>query len=326
MQINRKDDRISVLRCLACLFIINSHCGDLYPVSLLAVGGAQGNIIFFVISGYCLANIALPFGVWIKKRVMKILPSTIFFLVVRILLVDGIRMLKNMSVEIVVMRYVDLYWFVFAILIYYVIFYIALKRRNKIFIAVLLGVYVCAYIVCYIFLLDISEFSVELEGFSPFKVLFYFGPFYTGGVIRLLLERRLKALDTNCRGLCALGMILGLAVWAVEYSCILLLGEWYGFQFLIHVGIFVFGISTLLFILSIPKDKLKISGRFGDCVRLIGDSTLAVYLIQVTLKPLCLNFEFPVNAFLFWFVALAGGCFYNVMNKKLIMHRRGNAI
>ena len=42
-----KDNRIVVLRFLACLLITNSHCGDLYPISLLAIGGGQGKRYFF---------------------------------------------------------------------------------------------------------------------------------------------------------------------------------------------------------------------------------------------------------------------------------------
>ena len=84
-----KDNRIVVLRFLACLLITNSHCGDLYPISLLAIGGGQGNVIFFVLSGYCLANINIGFREWIKKRANRILPATIIFLLLRIILIDG---------------------------------------------------------------------------------------------------------------------------------------------------------------------------------------------------------------------------------------------
>ena len=42
---------------LACLMIINSHCRGLYPLQYLAIGGAFGNGIFFILSGYFNCNI-----------------------------------------------------------------------------------------------------------------------------------------------------------------------------------------------------------------------------------------------------------------------------
>lgn len=125
-----KDNRIVVLRFLACLLITNSHCGDLYPISLLAIGGGQGNVIFFVLSGYCLANINIGFREWIKKRANRILPATIIFLLLRIILIDGKSEFANTDFSVLIKRYVDLYWFVFAILLYYVIFYFAIKGQS----------------------------------------------------------------------------------------------------------------------------------------------------------------------------------------------------
>ena len=112
-----KDNRIVVLRFLACLLITNSHCGDLYPISLLAIGGGQGNVIFFVLSGYCLANINIGFREWIKKRANRILPATIIFLLLRIILIDGKSEFANTDFSVLIKRYVDLYWFVFAIVV-----------------------------------------------------------------------------------------------------------------------------------------------------------------------------------------------------------------
>ena len=63
---------ISFLRTFAALIIINSHCGSLYPVSALAKGGALGNSLFFLMSGFLLYPIKMEFLEWIKKRYIRL--------------------------------------------------------------------------------------------------------------------------------------------------------------------------------------------------------------------------------------------------------------
>lgn len=106
------------------------HRGDLYPISLLAIGGEQGNVIFFVLSGYCLANINIEFKEWIKKRVNRILPATLFFLLLRIIIIDREFVFSNTDFLVLIKRYVDLYWFVFTILLYYIILYFAINGQS----------------------------------------------------------------------------------------------------------------------------------------------------------------------------------------------------
>ena len=45
---------LDVLRVAAILLVLNSHFDPLYPIPALATGGAAGNGLFFVLSGYCL--------------------------------------------------------------------------------------------------------------------------------------------------------------------------------------------------------------------------------------------------------------------------------
>ena len=66
---------IAWLRILAMILITNSHFGGIYPKSSMAFGGLLGNIIFFAVSGYCLADIKEPFGKWYPKRLLRIYPK-----------------------------------------------------------------------------------------------------------------------------------------------------------------------------------------------------------------------------------------------------------
>lgn len=313
----KRDNRIILLRLLACLLITNSHCGDLYPISLLAIGGGQGNVIFFVLSGYCLANINIEFKEWIKKRVNRILPATLFFLLLRIIIIDREFVFSNTDFLILIKRYVDLYWFVFTILLYYIIFYFAINGQSiKKYIGVLC-IYLLTYILSYVFGMDVSAFCVELEGFSFFKVLFYFGPFFMGGIIRKIINIENIQKVKKYSKFYLVGGIFGILLWAVEYIWILIYNGGYKYQFLIHLGIYIFGINVLLYMLSMPDIEIKDENKLWRCVQLTGDSTLSIYLMQVTFKPLCIEIPMPFNFVIFWLMAFTGGCIYTIVKKKI---------
>ena len=78
MSAKTRDPAIDFVKCLAVLFIVNSHLAALYPDGLkaLATGGAIGNSLFFYCSGYTLALGRFgAFASWYKRRLSRILPS-----------------------------------------------------------------------------------------------------------------------------------------------------------------------------------------------------------------------------------------------------------
>ena len=58
MNSNNKEYKffIDFIKCLAVALIINSHLDPIYPHSALATGGALGNSLFFIASGYLLKD------------------------------------------------------------------------------------------------------------------------------------------------------------------------------------------------------------------------------------------------------------------------------
>ena len=309
-----RDRRISLLRFLACLLIINSHCGDLYPISFLAVGGGQGNVLFFILSGYCLANIKLDFIPWLTKRYKKILPLTILSSLLYIIFVAKIDFVRNLPFTYLLKNLVNLYWFVFAIMIYYVIFYFIFKRATSTKLLLFALAYTILYTVIYVLCVDKTHFVVEQEGFSPFKVLFYCSPFIAGGIIKLDKDHLISKKNLLTSIIC---ILLGLGIWGAEYINILFFKKYYEYQFLINLGILLFGLGTLIFVLNI-KDKYFINhDKIWKYINIVSDSTLAIYLLQVSFKPLFLRFSFPSNAILFWLFCIIIGCIYNYLFKLL---------
>lgn len=110
---------IHIIRFLAIVLITNSHVKPLLPQSLqfFASGGAAGCALFFFCSGYTLQlGKKGNFFKWIFKRYMKIYPALwIFLLLEGILLKECVFQPMDFAIP--------SYWFLQAILLFYLPFY-----------------------------------------------------------------------------------------------------------------------------------------------------------------------------------------------------------
>ena len=307
---NKKEDFITWLKFLACLLITNSHCRDIYPLFFLAVGGGHGNAIFFAVSGYCLAHIRSGFRAWYGKRLKRILPVFCIVLFFAVFFMDGMASLRLWGFGGSFLHYVDKYWFIPAILIYYLAYYFLLKPKNPKVVFFALILYIAIYIFLYLFVVDTSVFSLELEGFSPIKVYFYFGVFLLGGLLRLLqaeIRKRLEGKERKCLIGFIGGILLSGIVWCCIYAEMMLLDRAYSLQFLIHLSVFIFILFLFLLCMAYAP-KIKIPGnRGGKIVSCLAASTLEIYLVQVTFKTIVVSFDFPLNGLLFFTIAIGGG-------------------
>lgn len=73
----QRDISIDILKFFAALIITNSHMGLLYgKFSMLATGGAIGDVLFFFASGFTLFMGRMDrFDNWYKRRVNRIYPT-----------------------------------------------------------------------------------------------------------------------------------------------------------------------------------------------------------------------------------------------------------
>lgn len=316
------DTFITLLRAIACLLIINSHCREIYPFYFLAVGGGHGNAIFFALSGYCLAHISMDFLPWYRRRIQRILPVTLLVLLFGAVL-DGPAGFAGVGIGEIFHRFLDRYWFVWAILLYYFLFYLIFAKAGKKFSLGVLGCYIAGYFALYFLFVDRSTFSVELEGFSPFKVYFYFGVFLAGGILRLYRPvDQPHRTDRKYILTCLAAVIAAGIVWCGEYALVMVLGTGLDFQFLIHLGVFVFAVAILLLGIALDS-KIKLpDGKIGALIKTVADSTLEIYLIQVTVQPFLPEMAFPLNWILFVGISLGGGIAlntgYSFVTKKFI--------
>ena len=117
----------SYMRFFATLLITNAHIGPLYPSSLqlMSTGGALGNSLFFFCSGYALylSNREQGFYTWITRRFTRIYPSLWIFMIICTLF-----KIESYHIQDII---IPTYWFLQAILVFYILLFFTLKYFNK---------------------------------------------------------------------------------------------------------------------------------------------------------------------------------------------------
>jgi uncharacterized membrane protein len=128
---------VDIIKAAACLVIFLAHCNTIMPGNwdwLIAFGQDFGNNLFFMVSGFALAPSidSTPVKrahIWYVKRLIRILPITMIAYAVMYSM--GYFSFKDPSQLFVVFVYPTLYWFVSAILIFYIILFFIAKYAGK---------------------------------------------------------------------------------------------------------------------------------------------------------------------------------------------------
>ena len=312
----KEQDYINILKFIACLLILNSHCRDIYPFYFLAIGGGWGNSLFFILSGFCLININNSFGKWYKKRFLRILPTSAIIIGVDIIMSIVLGKLNDWTVGAILWQYINKYWFIWAILIYYIFYYFIFREKllNRALSSLL--VHFAGYNILYYFVLDKSIFSIELEGFSWFKVYFYFSVFLAGGIIRLFFEKNFLIKNNKKHVSIALSavIILSMLLWTGIYGLISVFGIGLKVQNLIHAAVFIFAVAMLTFAYINKVHICLKNQKLHKLVTQIAKSTLEIYVVQIWLKEYLVNFSFPINWFLFFVCSIIIG----ILLKELV--------
>lgn len=94
------------------------------------------------------------------------------------------------------------------------------------------------------------------------------------------------------------------------------------FQFLIHVGSLGFGVSAIILCMFFLQKASFL--HMHKILTLLSDSTLEVYLVQVTFRRLFIQMPFPISLILFFFMAFGGGILLHTLFQLKINARRFN--
>jgi peptidoglycan/LPS O-acetylase OafA/YrhL len=291
------------LRFVAIVCIANSHLDALYPLPLLATGGSIGNALFFMLSGYGLflsANIQdKPFLPWYKRRILRIYPSTWLATILLIVIAQSAWRTLGFFDYAGLFVWPTAYWFISALMIYYVIYFIVLKRQNYKYFLAGIFVLVLPYLYYYLTFVDLSGYSIEGPGY--FKWIFYlqtmfFGA-YLAGSARSCQPNFLKD------GLALVFLI------ALYYGILFFMSKFGGWQFQAVTHVLMF--PVLFFFLRFAESKeitALVQARYvGTVISLMAALTLEIYLLHGYVRsfPFVLKTIFPLNIVVFWVVTVS---------------------
>lgn len=305
---------IYYIKTLAMALIVNSHLDALYPIPQLATGGALGNGLFFIVSGFCIAEIKKPFFQWFFDRFKRIYPPTLIAVAINFILFNKFSPelfhQKRLLFEYAI--FPTIYWFCGAIMLFYFLYYFIVKSKFKYTLHAVFAVSLSAYALIYVFLLDTSYFCVE-DGY--FKWIYYFLIMLSGYFIRKnsshFMNKNTKAWSTLC--VFALVFIYVDKFLMTKSALIMHL------QFLNQVGVYVFCTSLFVLLMNL-EEKINTKTKSFFAIKRLGTLTLEIYLMQEILKNAFITTIFPLNIILtFISVILCAEIFhrlYSPFNKK----------
>ena len=302
---------INLLKAFAAVMITNSHMGDLYPLSFLSVGGAIGNTIFFLVSGFCISNRIMGGGwsIWLFERIKRVYVPTLFIGGILILIGDIPLDFKSIFDSII---FPIRFWFVVAILLYYIIL-LPVSRCNMKSLKCILFFSVLLYGIAYIFVLNKNRWEVE-DGW--FKYIFYFIPFLIGYMIKCNRKNIEYKICTKSKMFLLLSVISAL-MYILSRLLIMVSPSVMKLQFIVQIMTLLTGLFIFLFTYSIERSILTSHILIGvkPVIDKIANSTLEIYLVNVACIERLAGIQFPINVMLaFVVVFVVGTIMHNLIH------------
>lgn len=284
---------LNLLRLAAILLVINSHCDPLYPIPALATGGALGNALFFILSGYLLKLDGSFFG-HMGRRIARLYPGMIIMLTADVL--RGGTKIPSLKEALLNYVWPTAFWFVGAIVLFDILAFGLSKLRFQehfgrfsLFMAVL-------YFAAYFLIVDKSVWSVEEPGLrNPaqwFKLIYYFYIYALGFCLSSGPKK-----TTRMQPKTLLILALAFAAGSVGIKGLFVRRpELLAFQFLPQLMGIAFSLLALLWALAGEERYLEITPvGFRKTVDMLANLSLEVYLTQFMAIDLCKGLAFPLN-------------------------------
>ena len=298
---------IYYIKLLAIMLVLNSHMDNLYPISSLAFGGAIGNSLFFLTSGYTWSNIKTSkFIDWFLKKIKRIwIPTLITNILFLILLYKGgIDFLSIFKIFV----YPNKSWFCGAIILYSILYYFMVKKDNKYINIFTIGALILTYIAYYCLFLDKSIHSIEsFNILNLCRIVFYFICMYLGHIIHKHQDKLSKHVNKY--------IIISIIsfIFVILYKVMSNKYGWlYQIQFIEQILTLIFSIGIFR-VLQLSENKLPES----KTIKLIAQYSWEIYLTQTLIIPFCENMLFPLNIFVVIILILVSAFILQVLVKSL---------
>lgn len=285
---------LDFLKFVAALMITNSHFQPLYEdVSpSLATFGVHGNALFFFVSGYLLMigfmrKKELGFVDWYKKRMRRLWPSVFIWTIVS-------AAIWGMTLTVEKLVLFDGYWFLQAIVICYIVYYLIGRCESSLWGGKLRPM--CLVFTASFLLTMICFFLMPKAEGSPFHTslhfICHFSIMVMGGICYLTR-------DKLCCNKCwrdVLWMLLSF----VLYFLILKVGKGQdGIRYYVQIFALI-PLHTFVYYLykvsSYPWCNYCFHKKFlGRTLSVIASLTLEIYIVQFAFITDSLNRLFPLN-------------------------------
>lgn len=318
----KRNYSIDLLKIFAIVLIINSHFDDIYPIKSLATGGAIGNGIFFIITGFLSVNVDEKFFFWFLNKLKRIYPQTLIATLFSIFLFKFDISLINIILNFIWPTY---FWFSGAIILFYIPYYFIIKRNAKRNIILALVILLIIYFGWYIFFLDKSTWIVETNGLKTvngfFKLIYYFQIMLLGGFIRLFWKPSLYIVKKSCY---LRIMILSFLFIYFIKSLMSYIPTLYQYQFLNQFGVIVFSYCALKFtLLSEKRIDTVLSNMKKQFIKFASSISLEIYLVQFIAIDIAKTILFPFNALLALILCVVFSILLKLISDKLVMYFYG---
>lgn len=319
------------LKVLAIILITNSHFDDVYPWPI-SFGGAPGNALFFMISGFLLADIGSSSNIiqWYWRRIKRIYPSV--WIVTLILIWGGYYSVNGAGSVFSYFIYPTAFWYIAAILINYILFYLVRRADINPWVAILAGVGVYSY--KYIVHFDETLFFVEtlnrgVSGFVAIMLGAIIKDWVTGKsdlkCNKTKTEEDLNKIQANTEALVRKNRTLFLCVagialvgFLVIKLMIQMIEVAYYVQFLTHLFSLIFAVFSMLFFYSYESKLRKMKdGVLCRFITVVSSCSLEIYMIQRWEIDLLYRISFPLNFILIIITILSSAWVIHWVVEKL---------
>lgn len=308
---------ITIIKCLATILITNSHYGNIWPISSMAMGGLLGNTLFFAASGFCLFEIKQPFVEWYKKRIKRIYP--ILWITNIIGIVIGFYYINSFKDFFGLFLYPTYYHFIQSIMILYIVYYalICFKEKMKIEIKTLMIIVFIAYILIYALSYDKSYYHIDVVE-EPMVRFLYLESMLLGAHYR---EKKQPEKVSILKTYKELGKVF------VCFGTYIVSKLMFSFQESISKLQIINPILLFLTVLSIfdllyrweysKMDTLE-TYRIGKYMKYLSGITLEIYLVQYFVIKCIPTLIFPMNLIVVTAGIVLLAAFVHMIERKLV--------
>lgn len=308
---------IVLMRAFAAIIITNAHYTGVYPTDLIANGGLLGDVLFFAVSGYCLANTKDAFPKWYLRRFLRIyIPVWIITIIYMIL---GAYTVSYISDGISFFLWPTHWHFVASIILLYIPLYFVSKHiemNTKNYIKMVLVIFALQFVL-YIAVYDYSYYHID-SVYQPMIEFLFFQSMLMGLHFRWRCNNK-DCLDMKLRvGLLLLGIVL-LGVYFVSKMLFVKCSIIADFQLLnqIVLGGLLYVLFQIFMTLESKIQKIE-NTKFYAVTKFISDRTLEIYLVQYVILDYLKIGSFPFNWLLLTSTIIAAAIILRWLSQQVI--------